>query len=93
MIADIQFVYLRREGYNYRVSHTMIDMTFIGRPGDVIWWYQGEEYIAFECVESLHSPQPQWIEWHPAEQDFEEVAAKQKATVEWVNSLIEEHKQ
>lgn len=62
MTADIQFVYLRREGFNYRVSVRMTDMTFAGRPGDIIWWFQGDGNVVFEFVHIRDMPEPQWIE-------------------------------
>jgi hypothetical protein len=90
MTTDVQFVYLRRGGHNYRMSKRMIDMTYAGRPGDVIWWYQDQEYIAFEYVDMLHIPQPQWIERCPGERDFEQAQARQEATIQWVDGLIKE---
>lgn len=62
MTADIQFVYLRRDGTNYRTNLHMIDMMFIGKSGDVIWWLQDGKIVAFEFVYMLHIPEPQWIE-------------------------------
>lgn len=69
MTIDIQFVYLRRGGHNYRVSHTMIDMTFVGRIGDVIWWWQDGE-VAFELVDILYVSRPQWIECSEDERGY-----------------------
>jgi hypothetical protein len=63
MTADIQFVYLRREERNYRISLRIIGRIaygqYWGRSGDVIWWMEGDQLVGFEYVREVEPP---WVE-------------------------------
>jgi hypothetical protein len=63
MTAEVQFVYLQREGINYRISPRIISGIvygqYWGRSGDVIWWMEKDRLIGFEYVREVEPP---WVE-------------------------------
>lgn len=63
MTIDIQFIYSRRNGINYRISPAALDIVALGQLGNFgscIWWNEGpNQFYGFEYVPEIG----EWVEY------------------------------